>query len=338
MQKNYLQLGSDGSKTFRMSYAYPEFREFVKNVLLEAAIVTNGQGEQVVSGVELDFGRYPDLFGSETTAVPKVEMMTAFLRELRSALAGKQIAVRVPYYPVGVIDLETWVIEGLIDVLIPSSVGHEEFSSNLAYFANLVDDTDVKLYGGITGTLSGHELTKVEEDLKKRGISITAGFNYVSKQQYLSRAHQFYEAGYDGVYIFNNWRGDFGRQYILGELGDQVKVEKWHTFAYPAEWTQNIVATEGTPRSLLFYDDAASMKTAGWKAIAPQPGVYMTDSANTMGNPSGVAMKSHRFRFRRHREQTRCISTTFVFPGSLLRRVWRLNRRRLNWRLDRAVR
>ncbi|RAV10905.1 FIMAH domain-containing protein [Paenibacillus contaminans] len=291
MQKNYLQLGNDGTKTIRMSYAYPEFREFVKNVLVEAAFVTNGQGEQVVSGVELDFGRYPNLFGYETTALPKADMMTGFLRELRSALAGKQIAVRVPYYQVNDIDLETWVSEGLIDILIPSSVGHEEFNSNLAYFANLVSNTGVKLYGGVTGTLSGHEMTKVEEDLKKRGIPITAGFNYVSKQQYLLRAYQFYEAGYDGIYIFNNWRGDFGGQRILGELGDKVKAEKWYTFAYPAEWTQNIVTTQGTPRSLLFYDDAASMKTAGWNVNTPQTGAYLTDSANTMGNPSGLAMK-----------------------------------------------
>ncbi|RAV11122.1 hypothetical protein DQG23_36765 [Paenibacillus contaminans] len=291
VQKNYMQLGNDGSKTFRMSYAYPEFREFVKNVLLEAAFVTNGQGEQVVSGVELDFGRYPNLFGYETTALPKAEIMTGFLRELRSALAGKQIAVRVPYYPVGAMDIETWVSEGLIDILIPSSVGHEEFNSNLTYFANMVKNTGVKLYGGFSGTLSGHELTKVEEDLKKRGIPITAGFNYISKQQYLWRTHQFYEAGYDGVYIFNNWRGNAGGQYILGELGDKVKVEKWHTFAYPAEWTQNIVATQGTPRSLLFYDDAASLKAAGWNVNAPQTGAYITDSANTMGNPSGASTK-----------------------------------------------
>ncbi len=290
--KGYLQLLSDGSQSFRMSYAYPEFRQFIKDVLVEAAFATNDQGQQVVSGVELDFNRYPDLFGSEAAGLSTATILTDFLRELRTALPGKQIAVRVPYYPVAVIDLPTWIADGLIDILIPSTIGHEDFFRNIDEFADLVEGTNVKLYGGIIGTLSGHEITKIEEELQKRGIPVTSGFNYVSKQQYLLRAHQFYEAGYDGIYIFNNWRGTAANgEVIRGLLGDKVKVKKWHAFAYPAEWTQNSVYVEGAPRSLLFNDDAASLKDTNWRATAPQPGVYMTDFANTLGNPQGVALK-----------------------------------------------
>ncbi|OUS70627.1 hypothetical protein B1748_28190 [Paenibacillus sp. MY03] len=292
VNKGYWQQLGDGSRSFRMSYAYPEFRQFVKDVLVEAAFATNDQGEQVVSGVELDFNRYPDLFGSEAASMSTATIMTDFLRELRIALPGKRIAVRVPYYPVTALDLQTWIADGLIDILIPASIDHEGFFSNIDEFADLAEGTNVKLYGGITGTLSGHEMTKIEEELKKRGIPITAGFNYVSKQQYLLRAHQFYEAGYDGIYIYNNWRGTAANGGVIrGELGDKVKVRKWHTFAYPAEWTQDSVYVEGAPRSLLFNDDAASLKDKSWRVTAPQPGVYITDSANTLGNPQGVALK-----------------------------------------------
>ncbi|MFC3767787.1 OmpL47-type beta-barrel domain-containing protein [Paenibacillus sp. GCM10012303] len=267
--KGYLQRKSDGTPDIRMSYAYPEFRQFVIDVLKEAASVTGGDGRKLVKGVELDYSRYPYVLGfdpvltdpyfqqygvkpqDETTPAGqtrwnqfKADVMTGFMRDVRQQLAGSQISVRIPYdvyFQYG-LDIETWVQEDLIDRLVVSNIGHENFFPELEAFRQLTEGTGIELYGNINGTLSGSDLTRQQEELIKRGIRVATGHEQVSKQQYMERAHQLYEAGYDGVYIFNNWKGRAaGGQSIRGELGDKVKVEKWHQLAYPAEWMQNLV-------------------------------------------------------------------------------------------------
>ncbi|MBP1989190.1 Ig-like domain-containing protein [Paenibacillus eucommiae] len=292
-----------------MSYGYPEVRAFIEDLLQEAVSF------QGVKGIELDFNRNPYVLGWEPvitngyTALygidPKLEntlqgmgrwvkyradFMTEFLRELRLALPGTTISVRVPdhdYFKSG-FDVQTWIAEGLIDILVPSSVNSEKFWNNLSEFADLVRGTDVMLYGGINYNLAGIDLTKQEEDLLKRGVASNLSRTSVTKEQYLLRAHQFYEAGYDGIYLFNNITGTNA----LGLLGDKVKVEKWYNLAYPTSWVNGLVKTTGTPNSLLLDDQATNLTSAAWSlSSTPKTGVYITDSVQSKGNPNGVGMK-----------------------------------------------
>ncbi|MDF2715508.1 MAG: hypothetical protein K0R28_2433 [Paenibacillus sp.] len=270
--KGYLQQKSTGGADIRMSYAYDEFRQYVIDVLKEAASVTDAQGQPLVKGVELDYCRYPNVLGYESILTDayaqqygvdprqetapegqqrwnrfKADVMTAFMEDVRQELAGSQISVRIPhdvYFQNG-LDIETWIQEQLIDTLVVCEIGHETFFDEIDPFREMTEGTGVKLYGNINGTLSGSDLTRQQEELLKRGIRVATGHESVGKQQYLLRAHQFYEAGYDGVYIFNNWKGGAaGGQSILGELGDKVKVEQWYKLAYPAEWVQNLVTVQ----------------------------------------------------------------------------------------------
>jgi hypothetical protein len=81
--------------------------------------------------------------------------------------------------------------------------------------------------------------------LLKRGIRLNKGGSRTNKQQYKLRALEFYNAGYDGIYIFNNWGAATpDGTTILGELGDKVKLEKWYALGYPAEWVQNLVTVQ----------------------------------------------------------------------------------------------
>ncbi|MBO9610190.1 MAG: DUF5011 domain-containing protein [Paenibacillaceae bacterium] len=304
--KGYLQKTVDGFNDFRMSYAYPEFRQYVIHVLQEAAAVTDAAGVPLIDGVELDYGRYPYVLGyepdltnaykaqygilpqQETTQTGlarwyrfKAEVMTDFMRDVRQQLPGKLISVRIPYdeYEKDGLDVATWVREGLIDRLVPSVIGHEDFFGGLNVFRDMTAGTNVQLYGGITSSLAGHELTKQEEDLRKRGIPISAGFTAVSRQQYLLRAHQFYEAGYDGVYIFNNWNGG---QSILGALGDRVKVDRWYKLAYPAEWVQNLV-TVAPPQLTV-----TGLRPIGGAALRIEEGTVYADAGATAMDGAGA--------------------------------------------------
>ncbi|TMV48920.1 hypothetical protein FE783_14700 [Paenibacillus mesophilus] len=269
--KGYLQIKSNGTPDVRMSYAYPEFRQYVIDVLKEATAVTDAQGRKLLKGVELDYCRYPNVLGYESILTDayiakygidprqetspdrwnrfKADIMTGFMQDVRGQLEGERISVRIPYdaYLQNGLDIERWIQEQLIDTLVVCTLGHETFFGEIDSFKEMTAGTNVQLYGNINGTLSGSDLTRQEEELLKRGIRIATGHESVGKQQYLLRAHQFYVAGYDGIYIFNNWMGKAaGGQSILGELGDKVKVEKWYRFGYPAEWVQNLVTVQPT--------------------------------------------------------------------------------------------
>lgn len=253
----YRYIAKDGSYRNEMSYAYPQVREYVINVLKEAA------SYDYVDGVDLDFCRYPYILGYEPILTDaykarygidpkqevtvegiqrwnqfKADVITQFLRDIREQLSGKKISIRIPckgYFEYG-FDPAKWISEGLIDVLIPANIGHEEFY-DVKPFADMVKGSNVKLFGGINTSLSGHDLTKEEEDMIKRGLKVNTGHSYMNKQQFMLRAYEMYQAGYDGIYIFNNWKG----RESLGLLGDKVKVEKWYGLAYPAEWVRNYV-------------------------------------------------------------------------------------------------
>jgi len=228
MYNQYKQFTIPGN--FPLSYYYPEVRNYIKNILLEAASFNN------VGGITLDFCRYPTVFGTETPSDQKVIIMNQFLRDLRRELPkNKTITIRVPYdQPLQYgFDINTWVKEGLLDTLVPSSIGNEEFFDVNPY-VNMVKNTNIKLYIGISADVSGHDITKEEEELVKQGLYIH-NKEYLDIQQYLLRAYEVYEAGADGIFLFNSTSTLYLNDSTPIEstfLGDKVLIEKWHQFDY----------------------------------------------------------------------------------------------------------
>ena len=235
MYNDYKQFTQPGS--FLLSYYYPEVRAYIKNVLIEAASFNN------VEGITLDFCRYPTIFGRESSNEEKVLIMNEFLRNLRSELPkDKTITIRVPYdEPIQYgFDINTWVKEGLLDRLVPSSIGIEEFF-DIKPYVDMVKNSSVQLYIGISADVSGHDITKEEEELIKQGLYIH-NKEYLDIQQYLLRAYEVYEAGAEGIFLFNST----AKLYIDNNaplesvyLGDKVLVEKWHEFDYVSSFMVN---------------------------------------------------------------------------------------------------
>lgn len=214
-----------------LSYYYPEFREYIENVLKEISEVDG------VYYINLDFCRYPVLMGSEATPKEKIDIMNDFMRKIRKDIPNKKISVRVPYLNTlsyG-LDVKTWIKEGLIDRLIPSSIGFESFY-NIDEFTEMVKGTNVELYVGISANLKGIDLTKETEKLINEGKYVPDN-EYLSVEDYLFRAHESYEAGAEGIFLFNTFSGvDFTKDYSpkFNLLGDKIKVKKWYKFEYPS--------------------------------------------------------------------------------------------------------
>lgn len=256
----YRIVDKNGTVNFRVDYGNLIVREYIKNVLLEAAAFPG------VDGINLDFGRYPYLFGyqselsnaylteygiepkDETTVAGlerwddyKAEVVTQMLRDLRLALPTKQITVRFPYngYKQYGLDIDAWIAEDLVDMIIPTTLSHEEFF-DIAPFVDAVEGSNVQLFIATTHSLSGHDLTKAEEDLIKQGIPVNRNNTAMNELQYRLRAYEAYQAGADGIYVFNNWSGSN----TLNKLGDKIDLEKWHHFAYPADLVTNLIVAE----------------------------------------------------------------------------------------------
>lgn len=256
----YRIVDQNGTVNFRVDYGNLAVREYMKNVLLEAAAFPG------VDGINLDFGRYPNLFGyqseltdayllqygiepkDETTVAGlerwddyKAEVVTQMLRDLRLALPTKQITVRFPYngYKQYGLDIDAWIDEELVDMIIPTTLSHEEFF-DIAPFVEAVDGSNVQLFIATTHSLSGHDLTKAEEDLIKQGIPVNRNNTAMNELQYRLRAFEAYQAGADGIYVFNNWTGSNS----LDKIGDKIDIDKWHHFAYPADLVTNLIEAE----------------------------------------------------------------------------------------------
>ena len=228
MYKDYHQYAQSTSQS--LNYLYPEVRAYIKNVLIEAASIDN------VAGITLDFCRYPTVFGPETSKEEKVLLMNEFLRNLRSEIPlNKTISIRIPYSnPLQYgFDINTWVKEGLLDRLMPSSIGNEEFF-NVNPYVDMVKDTNVQLYIGITSNISGHDLTKQEEALIKQGLYVHNN-EYLDVQQYLLRAYESYKSGADGIFLFNTMPKLYiqnGAPIESTFLGEKAQVNKWYEFDY----------------------------------------------------------------------------------------------------------
>ncbi|MCB2288422.1 hypothetical protein LGK97_01400 [Clostridium sp. CS001] len=235
MYKDYNQYAQSTSPS--LNYLYPEVREYIKNVLIEAASIDN------VGGITLDFCRYPTVFGPETSKEETVLIMNEFLRNLRSEMPpNKTISIRVPYSnPLQYgFDINTWVKEGLLDRLIPSSIGNEEFF-NVNPYVDMVKNTNVQLYIGITSNISGHDLTKQEEALIKQGLYVHNN-EYLDVQQYLLRAFESYESGANGIFLFNTMPKLYiqnGAPVESTFLGEKAQVQKWYEFDYVSSFMVN---------------------------------------------------------------------------------------------------
>ena len=191
-----------------VDYAQPEVRDLAYRFFEEVC------RKFAIDGVEMDFFRHACFFksvadGGEASPEER-DMMTGLMRKIRTMTETEGIrrgrpiliAIRVPdsvEYCQGIgLDLEKWLAEGLVDILIGSGY----FRLNRwEYLVDLGHRHEVPVYPCLSES-------RVRTDTR---------FNRNSIESYWARAMQAWAAGGDGIYIFNyfNPRGSIWR-----ELGD----------------------------------------------------------------------------------------------------------------------
>ncbi len=191
-----------------VDYAQPEVRDLAYRFFEEVC------RKFAVDGLEMDFFRHACFFksvadGGEASPAER-DMMTGLMRKIRTMTETEGmrrgrpivIAIRVPdsvEYCQGIgLDVEKWLAEGLVDVLVGSGY------FRLNRWEYLVD--------------LGHRYgVPVYPCLSESRIRTDTRFNRNSIESYRGRAMRAWAAGADGIYIFNyfNPRGSIWR-----ELGD----------------------------------------------------------------------------------------------------------------------
>jgi len=230
--------GKKGEDRTKLSYAFPEVREFKLVILREVA-------ERDIDGINLDFQRDPDFFGFEEPMAKafkdkygveaatveasdprwtplRYERMTAFVRGVRKLLddAGRRkdrhlgLSVRIDWkrYPTWGCDFQTWLKDGLLDYLVvgertwpprppKGELGGYEF--DLAPFVKMAKGTGCAVLFGEEAILGGHDTTPAEDKLIAEGKMKPRGRPTLSLEQYQTRAARWYADGADGLHLFN---------------------------------------------------------------------------------------------------------------------------------------
>ena len=211
-----------GRRWSAVNYEVPETREKVFRILRDVATRYD------VDGLELDFFRHPvyfkpQMFGQPVTQEQR-DLMTGLLRRVRemadqtAAKRGRPllIAVRVPdsveYASAIGLDLVRWMKDDLIDLMVVS----DYFRLNpWQPSVELGHQYDVPVYPSLSDARS-----KIPESQQVRK----------SSECYRGRAIEAWQAGADGIYLFNyfNPHGD-----VFRELGDPKKLQGMDQ-SYPA--------------------------------------------------------------------------------------------------------
>ncbi|MFA6563476.1 MAG: family 10 glycosylhydrolase [Verrucomicrobiia bacterium] len=230
--------GAKGEDRTKLSYAFPEVRDFKLRILREVA-------ERDIDGMNLDFLRHPPFFGYEEPLTKafkekfgqdprelkaddprwlqlRCDVMTEFVHAVRAALddAGKRkgrrlgLSARVDWreYRAWGCDIERWLKDGLLDylVLAQHTLGGYEF--DLKPFVAMAKGSGCAVYYGEEATLSGHDLTAQEDKLIAAGKMKAPPRGTLSLDQYRARTAKWYAMGADGVHLFNEGRLDVMRQ------------------------------------------------------------------------------------------------------------------------------
>ncbi len=276
----------------QLSYMYEDYRNYLHDILIEMAQPEN------VDGILMDFGRYYYIFGDELPIDGKTEdgktrtdIMNDFVKSVRDDMPeGKKLTVRVlnptdeKAFAWG-LDYKHWVEEGWVDRVYISDQSHETFFDFDEYIAYFEEHPEVEFYLGVNATLSGHDMTRAEEDILKAGGTIQKGES-VDKMDIMLRIYDFYAAGADGVFTFN-WSGTDA---MFQNVQNATRMIKWYNFTYPTTLMQPQKATitdKGGERIVFNYTceglDGSTLKATGSK----YPEYYVADHAIDENVPEG---------------------------------------------------
>jgi hypothetical protein len=217
-------LGGKGFTRFGYDFAVPAVRQYT------TALVNEAVANYDLDGFDLDFCRQPTLFkagaGAKSTSrittpgsgwwsvgtaagdgEKRSSLITEMLRQIRQALDAKSkqagrklcLSVRVPpsldLNRQAGMDVAAWIKQRLVDIVVVGDPNGWNYRLPVEDYRNLANGTDCKIIA--------QNLCAYKED---RGRSATVLFgerNYYSTEQFRAVAARHWQAGADGIYIWN---------------------------------------------------------------------------------------------------------------------------------------
>ena len=239
-----------------LDFSVPEVREHIFSLVEEVC-----QGYDV-DGVELDFLRDPKFFAPTVDGKPvepqHLEMMTDLVRRIKDMTAEVErergrpllLAARTPHAVADArfvgLDLEQWLAEDLIDVLIPAGP-HERISESLLEVVALGHQFEVPVYPCIAWPFwhywafldlgSGEHRTWGSwvktlygghpNDMDKQCYIVALNSWEGSAAAWRGAATNVWNAGADGIYVFNAFHSTpFERWQEIGDPQTLVNLDK----------------------------------------------------------------------------------------------------------------
>jgi hypothetical protein len=188
-----------------LRYEVPEVQEHILSLYREVLQIG-------APGISIDFCRYPE-------GIDKPQTCTAFLRRLRkladefAALRKQPVPIIIRFPATGVrlcenFDYRTWVKEKLVDVLCPSNIQGRHHHFDIAPYLMATKGSACKLTPVVDGLSWGLQMPG----------------------PFLWRVQQLYEAGVDGIYIYQADGRILGRpedRRVVRMLGSAAAVRKF---------------------------------------------------------------------------------------------------------------
>jgi hypothetical protein len=241
-----------------LDFSYPEVREHVFSLIREVA------QNYDVDGVELDFFRSPPYFAPTRDGLPVEEQhlaaMTDLVRRLRSMAddVGQQrgrpllLAARTPFTVedarfIG-LDLEGWLAEDLIDILIPGGGTESTMTESFKEIVDLGHKYEVPVYPCIDWAgfwshwafldLGAREHRTYEswlktlygghpKDIEKLNWIVAFNSWEGAAATWRGAAMNLWNAGADGIYIFNGFHStDINRWREIGDPETMANKDK----------------------------------------------------------------------------------------------------------------
>lgn len=206
-----------------VNYAHPEVRELAFRYIEEVC------KNYDIDGIDLDFFRHFLLFKSvangKYASTEELKMMTDFMKRVRNmtdkigAKRGKPILilVRIPDSPdfckASGVDLTNWLKKGLVDIVTGAGYFQLNPWSRLVKFGKKYN---VPVYAGIS-----ESRVRGEHKWFRRG-------SYLA---YRARAQSAWQAGVNGIYIFNEYNA---KKNFLKEIGSPAKLNNFEKMYFPS--------------------------------------------------------------------------------------------------------
>lgn len=266
-------LDQPGFSKFGYNFAIPEVRQYL-TALIDEAIANYD-----LDGFDLDFCRQPVVFLPEEGRAKKA-LVTDLLHHVREVLDEKSrkvgrklfLSVRVPpsledNQRRG-LDVPSWITERIVDIVVVGEPGGWNYRLPIEDFHALAQGTDCKILA--------QNLCAYKEDRGRSASVLFGERNYYSTEQFRAVAANHWQAGADGLFIWN-------QHFLKFDRDDKFDRQSWKEIGDPGTLAHldkhYIVGPVGRggplPLSLVRAGDAVEIKVEIADDPAAAPGVTL---------------------------------------------------------------